>query len=419
MRQNRPLILIFITLLIDIIGIGIIIPIIPDLLKQMMNADMSTASKIGGYLVFAYAGAQFLCAPLFGALSDRFGRRPILLISLAGLGIDYVFHALAPTVELLFVGRVLAGVCGASFTTATAYLADISKPEERAQNFGMIGVAFGLGFILGPLIGGLVGEWGLRVPFWVAAGLSLGNTAFCYFLLPESLPAESRRAFHWKYTNPFGTLKHLRKYTVAIGLMPALILLYLAAHAVQSNWSYYVMYKFHWTKALVGISLSVVGLSVAIVQGGLIRKVVPKFGERKSIIGGLIFYGAGMLFFALSNHSWMMYASIVVYCLGGIGGPTMQGLMSRQVPINQQGELNGILTSMMALTSIIGPLLMNNLFGYFTGPDAPVKLPEAPMLLGTIFIGLAVILSLKPLKRFLKPDEQQQVTEPDVPAVGH
>lgn len=408
--KNRPLILIFVTLLIDVIGLGIIIPIIPSLLKEIGGLNLSESARIGGFLMFAYAGAQFFFAPVMGALSDHFGRRPILLLALVGLGLDYVFHALAPTIGLLFVGRILAGMCGASFTTAGAYIADISDDSNRAQNFGLLGVAFGVGFILGPIIGGFAGEISPRAPFWIAAALSLLNAAFCFFMLPESLPKEKRRAFEWKKANPVGTFGALRKYPVVIGLMVPLVLLYLASHAVQSNWSFYTMYKFHWDERMVGISLSIVGIMVAIVQGGLIRVIVPRIGEKRAIVLGFGLYFLGMLLFALASSTWMMLSFIAVYTLGGIAGPALQGIMASRVPSNEQGELNGGMTSVMAITSIFGPLMMNGLFSYFTGDNAPIELPGAPMLLGAALILVATLACIRPLRKVVLNSKTKEET---------
>jgi DHA1 family tetracycline resistance protein-like MFS transporter len=390
--SKKPLTLIFITLLIDVIGFGIIIPIIPTLLQKLGGYTLSEASAMGAWMIFAFAFPQFLFSPVMGGLSDRFGRRPIILISLFGLGLDYIFHAVAPTIALLFIGRIIAGICGASFTTASSYIADISAPEKRAQNFGLIGVAFGVGFILGPVIGGLTSGWGTRAPFWVAAGLSMLNGTLCLFYLPESLPKENRRKFEWKRANPIGTLLHLRKYKTVLQLMVPLFLLYLASHAVQSNWPYYTEYKFGWNERMVGISLGVVGLMIAIVQGGLIRVIVPKLGNERSIEIGFVLYFAGMLLFALANQTWMMYAFTVVYCLGGISGPALQSTMSLAVPPNEQGELSGGMTSIMSITAIIGPLVMNNIFAVFSGKKAIMELPGAPMLLGAGLILIAVIM---------------------------
>lgn len=393
LKNTSPyaLTLIFLTLLIDVIGFGIIIPIIPGLLADMGGYTISEASAIGAWMVFAFAFPQFLFAPLMGNLSDRYGRRPILLISLFGLGLDYVFHAVVQTIPLLFIGRFIAGMCGASFTTASSYIADISPPEKRAQNFGLIGVAFGVGFILGPVIGGLAAELGQRAPFWVAASLSLINGLLCFFLLPESLDVSKRRPFEWKRANPVGTLLHLKKYHTVLQLLVPLFLLYLASHAVQSNWPYYTKYKFGWDEKMIGISLGVVGLMVAIVQGGLIRVVVPKLGNRRSIETGFFLYFLGMLLFALADKSWMMFAFTTVYCLGGICGPALQGEMSLAVPADEQGELSGGMTSIMSITAIIGPLIMNNLFAAFSGKNAVLELPGAPMLLGALMIFIAFV----------------------------
>ena len=389
---------IFITLLIDITGWGIIIPVIPKLIEQLIHGDISVASKYGGWLTFAYAITQFVCAPILGNLSDKYGRRPVLLFSLFGFGIDYLFLSFAPTIEWLFVGRIIAGVTGASFSTATAYIADISTNENRAQNFGMVGAAFGLGFIIGPVIGGLLGQFGPRVPFYAAAGLCLLNWLYGYFVLPESLSADHRRAFSWKRANPVGSLLHLRKYPALSGLIIALVLVYIAAHAVQSNWSYFTMYRFNWTEKLVGISLGVVGLLVGAVQGGLIRVVNPRLGNERSIYLGLLLYSIGMLLFAFATQSWMMFAFLVPYCLGGIAGPALQSIISGHVPPNEQGELQGALTSLMSATSIIGPPLMTNLFYYFTQKKAPIHFPGAPFLLGSILMLASAVVAYNTLK---------------------
>jgi len=388
---------IFITVLIDVIGLGIIIPVMPELIAKLINGDISTAASWGGILGAVYASMQFLFAPVLGNLSDRYGRRPVLLASLLGFGLDYLLLAFAPTIWWLFVGRVIAGITGASFTTASAYIADISTPDKRAQNFGMIGAAFGLGFIVGPLIGGILGQFGTRVPFYAAAVLSLANFLYGYFILPESLPAEKRRSFDWKRANPLGSLKHLRKYPAVSGLILSLILIYIAGHAVMSTWSFYGFEKFKWTKAIVGYSLAFVGVMVALVQGLFIRKIIPKLGQEKSLYTGLAMYSLGMLLYAFASQGWMMFAFTVVYCLGGIAGPALQGIISAHVPANEQGELQGALTSLMSLTSIFGPLLMSNLFYFFTHKSAPVYFPGAPFLLGAILMMISTIFAYRSL----------------------
>lgn len=402
--QNKALVFIFITILVDVIGLGVIIPVVPKLIEGLTGEGISEASRYGGWLLFSFAITQFLFSPIMGGLSDRFGRRPVLLLSLFGLGIDYVFHAFAPTLAWLFVGRVIAGFFGASFTTATAYIADISTPEKRSQNFGLIGAAFGLGFIIGPVIGGLAGaHFGARAPFFVAAALSFANVLYGLIVLPESLAPEQRRPFNWKRANPVGSLLQLRKYPVVSGLVVSLVLIYVAAHAVQSNWSYYTMYKFNWNEAMVGYSLGVVGVLIAGVQGGLIRVVIPKLGEQRSIYVGLALYAVGLLFFGMATSTWVMFVCLLPYCLGGICGPALQGIISSQVAPNEQGELQGALTSLMSVTSIIGPVLMNGLFAYFTSDQAPVYLPGASFFLASILTVISLLFSYKILStRFQK-----------------
>jgi len=390
---------IFITLLIDVTGFGVIIPVMPKLIQQLIGvSDISKASQYGGWLTFAYAFMQFIFAPVLGNLSDKYGRRPVLLFSLLGFGIDYLFLSFAPSIGWLFVGRVIAGITGASFTTASAYIADISTAENRAQNFGMIGAAFGLGFIVGPLIGGLLGELGPRIPFLVAAGLALTNALYGYFVLPESLDIEHRRSFEWKRANPLGSLMQLKKYPGVGGLIVSLVLIYLAAHAVQSNWSFFNIEKFKWTPKMIGISLGVVGLLVGAVQGGLVRVVNPRIGNEKSIYVGLGLYTLGLLLFAFASQSWMMFVFLIPYCLGGIAGPALQSIISGHVPPNEQGELQGALTSLMSVTSIVGPLMMTNLFAYFTNSNAPIYFPGAPFLLGSVFMLASAIYAYLALK---------------------
>lgn len=400
MATKRPAALgfIFITLLIDITGIGIIIPVLPALITELIGGTLSQAARYGGWLLFTYAFVQFLCAPIIGGLSDQYGRRPILLASLFGFGMDYLFLAYAPTILWLFVGRIIAGFLGASFTTGAAYIADVSTPENRAQNFGLIGAAFGLGFIIGPVIGGLLGQYGSRVPFLAAAALSLLNWLYGYFVLPESLKPENRRQFSWKRANPVGSLRHLRKFPVISGLIVSLVLLYIASHSIQSVWSYYTMEKFAWNEAQIGYSLGAVGLLSAIVQGGLIRVIIPKLGRERSVYIGLLFSSIGLTLFAFASQGWMMYAFMVPYILGGIAGPAIQGLVSTQVPDNEQGELQGGLTSLQSVTAIIGPPLMTGLFAYFTRHDTSFYFPGAPMLLAAVLALISTILAWRSFK---------------------
>lgn len=369
-----------------------IIPVFPKLITQLTHSNMSRVSQWGGLLTIAYSIMQFFCSPIVGNLSDQYGRRPVLLLSLLGFGVDYLFLAFAPTIWWLFVGRIIAGCFGASFTTASAYIADVSTDENRAQNFGMIGAAFGIGFIIGPVLGGVLGQYGTRIPFLVAAGLALLNTLYGFFVLPESLDKEHRRKFEWKRANPWGSLKQIKKYPSIGGLVGSLVLVYIASHAVQSTWTYVNIEKFKWSESLIGYSLGLVGLLVAIVQGGLIRFINPKIGNERSVYIGLGLYSLGLLLFAFASQTWMMFVFLIPYCLGGICGPALQSIISGEVPKNEQGELQGALTSLISATSIVGPFIMTFLFSYFTKTNAPVHFAGAPFLLGAVLmLGSAVI----------------------------
>lgn len=390
---------IFITMLIDIIGIGIIIPVIPKLLQELNHSDISEAAKLGGWLAFAYAFTQFLFAPMMGSLSDKYGRRPIILIALMAFAVDYLVLALAPTVAWLFVGRIVAGITGASISTAMAYIADVSTPANRAKNFGLVGAAFGIGFIIGPVIGGLLGQYGSRVPFYAAAALCFVNFVYGYFVLPESLQPEKRRAFEWKASNPVGALLRLKKYPSIIFLVAAMFFMYFASHAVNGNWSFYTMYRYHWDERMVGISLGVVGLFVALVQGGLVRIVNPWLGNGKSILIGYTLTAIGQLLFAFASKDWMVFVFLIPYCLGGIAGPAIQSEITNQVPGNEQGQIQGTLASLNSATATFGPLVMTNLFYIFTHDQAPIQFPGAPFVLASFLMVLAVSLAYKGLKK--------------------
>lgn len=390
---------IFITLLIDFTGFGIIIPVLPKLIEELTGGGLSLAAVYGGWLTISYSVMQFISAPILGGLSDRFGRRPVLLASLFGLGIDYIFLAFAPTIAWLFVGRIFAGITGASFTTAMAYIADVSTPEKRAQNFGLIGAAFGIGFIVGPVIGGVFSQFGLRVPFIISAVLALINWLYGYFILPESLSKENRRRFDWKRANPVGSLLHIKKYPKLIGLLAALFLLYIAAHAVQSTWNYYTMEKFQWNEAWVGYSLGFVGIVVGIVQGVLIRIIIPKIGQEKAVFYGLILYFIGFVLFGFATKGWMMFAFMLPYGLAGIFGPAMQGIISNNVEANAQGEIQGVTAGLMSAAAIIGPLMMTNLFAYFTNPKHAVYFPGAPFILAAFLTLIGLFICSAALKK--------------------
>ena len=395
---------IFITVLIDIIGFGIITPVLPQLLQQLMHVtdrtDISAISKPAIFLTLIYGLMQFIFAPILGSLSDRYGRRPVLLFSLLGFGLDYIFLAFAPTIGWLFLGRMISGITGASITTASAYMADISNEKNRAQNFGMIGAAFGLGFIIGPMLGGLLGELGTRIPFLVAAGLALVNALYGYFVLPESLDMEHRRSIDFKKANPISSLLKFKKYPAVLGLIFSLLLIYISAHAVQSNWSFANINKFGWSPKMIGISLAVVGVLVSLVQGLLIRVVNPRLGNEKSVYIGIALYAIGLTLFAFATQGWMMFLFLVPYCLGGISGPALQALISAHVPKNEQGELQGSLTGLQSLTTIFGPSMMIGLTSYFSIKNDPshIYFPGAAFLLGAFFMLLSAIIAYWVLK---------------------
>src|SRR5450432_531263 len=399
MASNRKAALgfIFLTLLIDVTGLGIIIPVLPKLIEELIHGNISVASRYGGWLTFAYAIMQFLFSPFLGNLSDKFGRRPILLFSLFGFGVDYVFLSFAPTIGWLFVGRIIAGITGASFTTATAYIADVSAPEDRAKNFGLIGAAFGLGFIIGPVIGGLLGQYGARIPFLAAAGLTFINLLYGFFVLPESLAPGNRRAFEWKRASPFGAFKQLKKYPVVGALAISFFLVYMAGQSVQSIWAFFGIERFKWSPKLIGISLGMVGLLVGLVQGVLIRYINPRLGNTKSIYTGFGMYALGLVLFACATQGWMMFVFLVPYCLGVISGPALQSIITGHVPANEQGELQGALTSLISATSILSPVIMTSLFAHFTSKESLVYFPGAPFVLGAILMAAAGIVAYKVL----------------------
>ncbi|MBR9825086.1 MAG: TCR/Tet family MFS transporter [Alphaproteobacteria bacterium] len=391
---------IFITVLIDMIGFGLIIPVMPELIHELTGLGADDAAVLGAWLMFTYAITQFFFAPIIGALSDRFGRKPVLLAALAGFAIDYAIMGFAPFFWMLVVGRLLAGIFGASYSTANAFIADITPPEQRAGRFGMIGAAFGLGFIIGPAVGGILGDlYGPRAPFFAAAILAGLNFIYGLIVLPETLAPENRRKFDWKRANPFGALWQIRKYPAVFSLIFAVALMLLGHAVFPAIWSYYTAYKFNWDAGDIGLSLMVVGITAAIVQGGLTRILVPKLGEWRAITFSLLLGIGGYAAYGLITQGWMVYAVILVGAIGGIGQPALQGVMSRIMPPNAQGELQGAMTSLQSLSMVIGPLIMSRLFAGFSGEGAPVEFPGAPFLLASALTGLALIVALSARKR--------------------
>jgi len=391
--QRQPAILfILITALIDSISIGIIIPVFPKLIMSMEQCDEGRAAVVGGWLMFWFAIMQFVMSPILGSLSDRFGRRPVLLLSLFGFGLDFLLLAFAPSLKWLFVGRIVAGIMGASYTTASAYIADISNDDNRSKHFGMLGAAFGLGFIIGPGVGGLLAQWGVRLPFIACAILSLLNWLYGYFILPESLPADRRRPFEWKRANPIGAFINISRHKSIIGFLVVFFLLYLGAQAVMTNWQYYTMLKFGWEEKAIGISIMAVGIIVAFVQGVLVRVVNSRIGNSNAMLIGLSLYTIGMAGFGLATSGTWMMVAILPYCLGGINGPAIQTLMTESVPSNAQGELQGIITSVQSVTSIIGPVMMAGIFSHFTSSGNPY-FPGAAFIAAAFLMLFALVIA--------------------------
>jgi DHA1 family tetracycline resistance protein-like MFS transporter len=379
--HRRALVFIAITVLLDVVGFGLILPVLPALLVELTGLGLSRVAVYGGWLAFVYAVMQFVCAPVLGNLSDRFGRRPVLLSAIGALGFDYLIMGFAPTLSWLFLGRFLAGIAGASFTPAYAYVADVSPPERRAQSFGVVSAAFGIGFVLGPALGGLLGELGPRAPFFAAAGLSLANLLYGFFVLPESLALERRRPFRWKRANPLGTLLAVRRHPLVLGMLAALFLWQLAHQVMPATWSFYTILRFGWTEAMVGASLACAGLTMAASQGGLVRVLVPRLGERRVVQLGMSIAALGYVGYATATAGWMMFAWLTTWLFGALVMPSTNGLMSRLVPADAQGELQGAVASLYGLSSVIGPPLMAQLFGWFSSAGAaPLHLPGAAFL---------------------------------------
>ena len=385
---------IFVTVLVDSIGFGIILPVLPRLLMQLTGLSIDRVAAYGGRLAACYALMQFFCAPILGNLSDAFGRRPVLLFALAALGCDYLIMGFAPTIGWLFVGRVTAGIAGASFTPAYAYVADITEPAKRAQSFGLMGAAFGGGFILGPAIGGLLGNLGPRAPFFAAAAIALANTTFGYFALPESLPPARRRPFHWIRANPLGTLLQVRKYPVVPWLLGAVFLWQFAHQVLPNTWSFYTISKFGWSSAEVGYSLAWVGLLMAVAQGVFTRVLIPFLGgERRAALTGMAAALLAYLGYAFATQGWMMYAVSLTTFVFAVTYPSMNAIASQQAPADAQGEMQGAIACLYSLSAILGPPFMTQIFGYFSAPDAVVHFPGAAFLAAALLtLGSAALL---------------------------
>ncbi len=384
-------IFIFMTVFIDAMGIGLIMPVLPDLIEQLTNLTTSEAAIWGGYLSVVYASMQFIFSPTIGNLSDRFGRRPILLLSLAMLGINYLLMGLAGSIIILFIGRFLSGVAAATMATANAYMADISPPEKRIQNFGLLGAAFGMGFIVGPAIGGLIGELGVRAPFYAAAILSLLNCLYGFFVIPETLNEDRRRPFEWKRANPLGSFKQMAQMPKVFWFLITMFFFSLGHFVYPAVWNFFAKEAFDWGSSEIGLSLAAVGVCFAIVQGLLIRRILPKFGAVKTALIGFIASITSLSFMAFITDGWMAYALLPLTGFGALIAPAMNGIMSNMISENTQGELQGAVASINGISLVISPFIMTQLFSYFGNSEANIYFPGAPFLLAALLMTIALI----------------------------
>ena len=400
MAPRKPaLVFIFITLFLDVLGIGLVVPILPKLVESLAGGGVDRASFLYGWLVGLYALMQFLFAPILGNLSDRFGRRPVILFSLFGSGLDYLLLAWAPTLPWFFLGRIVSGITGANFSAAAAYIADVSPPERRAANFGLIGAAFGIGFIFGPALGGWLGDYGLRAPFIAAGILTLVNGLYGLFILPESLKPENRRSFSLSRSNPIGALLELRRHRLVLGLSVSYFISSLAHQVYPSIWVLYTGYRYGWDTKQTGLSLALVGLMAAIVQGGLARKLIPKWGERRSAIVGFAIMAIALTGYGLAPEGWIVYPLIVFGSLSGLAVPAIQGMISRTVGDNEQGGIQGSLTSLQSVAGALGPLLATAVFGFFISEKAPAIVPGAPFFFSSALAVMAGFLAARSFRR--------------------
>jgi DHA1 family tetracycline resistance protein-like MFS transporter len=407
--SQKALIFILITICIDSIGLGIIIPSFPRLISETAHVSLSKSSDYFGWVMGAYAFMQFIFSPIIGSLSDRFGRRPILLISVLGMGLDYIFMYFAPDLFWLVIGRAVSGIFGASFTSAAAYIADISTPENRAKNFGMIGAAFGIGFVIGPGIGGLLTDFGTRAPFMAAAILSLLNFTYGFFVLKESLPEDNRRTFEWKRSNPFGALMQLKRFEKLKYLFLVIFLMILSNMAIHSVWNYYTMEKFSWNEKTVGISLAVVGVFFGIVQGGMSGVLVKKLGEKGAATLGITTMIFVSIAIGLIPYGWLMFVMILPYALSGIVDPSIRSIVSNQTESNAQGELQGVFTSLMSLAEIIGPPLMMYIYSTTKVMDKSNPIAYGSPFFAAAFIALCALVLLRwTLKKYSAKEYQQE-----------
>jgi DHA1 family tetracycline resistance protein-like MFS transporter len=400
LNRRHAFAIIFITVLVDSIGFGIIIPVLPQLIMSLTGVSIDRAAGYGGWLSFVYAAMQFFCAPVLGNLSDRFGRRPVLLFALLALGCDYLIMGFAPTISWLFVGRMIAGCAGASFTPAYAYIADITEPAKRAQSFGLIGAAFGGGFIAGPAIGGLLGSFGARAPFFVAAAIALANFGFGCVALPESLSPNSRRPFEWRRANPLGAFRQILNYPAVAWLLAAMFLWQIGHQVLPSTWAFYTIEKFQWSSAEVGGSLAFVGVVMAVAQGYLTRLLIPWFGgEQRAALVGMAAAIVAYVGYAFATRGWMMYTISLSTAVFALTYPSMNALASQRIPGNAQGDLQGAVAGLYSLSAILGPPLMTQVFSYFSSPAAPVHFPGAAFIAAALLTVACALVFGKSLAR--------------------
>jgi DHA1 family tetracycline resistance protein-like MFS transporter len=386
---------IFITVMLDMLALGMIIPVLPLLIETFRGGDTASAARMVGIFGMSWAAVQLFAAPLLGSLSDRFGRRPVVLLSNFGLGLDYILMALAPSLGWLFVGRLISGVTSASVPTAYAYIADVTPPDRRAKSFGALGAAFGIGFVVGPALGGLLGTWGPRAPFWVAAALSLANATYGYFILPESLAAGHRAPFSWKRANPMGALRLLRSERTLTGMAVVHSLYHLAHHSLSAVFVLNVSYRFGWSSATVGLTLAIMGICSAIVQGGLVGPIVKRFGERRTLIAGLAFGTVAFAAYGLAPTGGIFLLAIPIMAFWGMYGPASQGLITRLVGRERQGTLQGAFASVQMATGVVGPLLFSEIFARAIDTRAPWHLPGAPFVVSTVLLAVAIAVAIK------------------------
>ena len=384
--RRAAVLFILITVLLDMLSFGIIIPVLPKLVEEFLSGDTAQAAVIYGFMGTAWALMQFICSPIQGALSDQYGRRPVVLLSNLGLGLDYIVMALAPNVLWLVIGRSISGMASSSFSTAGAYIADVTPVERRAAAYGKIGLVFGAGFVFGPALGGWLGSVDPRLPFWGAAALSLLNACYGFFVLPESLPPHSRMTFRWRRANPVGSLVLLRSHHELLGLAAVAFLGYLAHAVLPSTSVLYMGYRYGWGTASVGLMMAGVGVAAMIVQGGLIRPITARLGERRTLLAGSVSGAAGFFIYGVAPEGWMFCLGIPIMAFWGLAGPATQALMSRRVSPAEQGQLQGAIASINGVTGMIGPGLFTQVFAFFVGAGAGWHMPGAPFLLASLFL---------------------------------